>query len=80
MKHPKVKVYCRNCQQWTFAKIVNVLQYARDGQNIFKTYKVFGCAHCVKPHLSPTGKFIEDYTILCKNYNVEWPNEQVKDV
>lgn len=76
MKHPKIKVYCKNCQNWTFAKTVAITR-AIFGE--LKEHKVFGCAICTKPHLSPTGKFIEDYVILCRNYNVEWPGK-LKDV
>lgn len=69
MKHPKIKVYCKNCQKRTFAKIVTIAFIS------LPTFvnKVFGCECCLTAHLSATGKFIEDYTILCKNYNVEWP-------
>lgn len=73
MKHHKIKVYCSNCQEWNFAEMVTV---TRAVFGHFKDHKVFGCAKCLKAHLSPTGKFIEDYAILCKNYNVEWPKNR----
>lgn len=77
MKHPRIKVYCGNCQKWTPAKIVVV---TRAVYGNYKDHKVFGCESCGIPHLSQTGKYIEDYTILCRNYNVEWPTKVIEDV
>jgi hypothetical protein len=80
MKHPRIKVYCKNCREWTDTNIVSIVRSIYGDHGECRSYKVFGCAYCLTPHLSPTGKFIDDYTILCRNYNVEWPTKVIKDV
>ena len=72
MKHPRVKVYCKICKSWQY--ITNIGVVMRNS-----VYKLFGCSKCKTTYRTITGKFIEDYEILIRNHNIEYPTQEDKD-
>ena len=72
MKHPRVKVYCRICNSWKYITNIGIVMHNR-------VYNLFGCSDCKTTYRTITGKVIEDYEILVKNHNIEYPTQEDKD-